>query len=274
MITYDMSYDEYHDRLGIRSSRLKRARTSMLHYREGSGGSNTSSRDVLKAIHCLVLEPHLFATEYAMYDGKRDPRVILYQGWLACNPGVAALKADEMERVQRTADAILRHPVAGPLLSGPGRSEVTITWQDGPSGLDCKARVDRLAGSPRADQTIVDLKGYGTPSPRETGRTAHRLGADLQAAHYRAGVYAETGWLARCMLVVYETTAPYDVAVYEIATSDLDRAAAERSLLLAQIASCEASGVWPGCASELEQLALPHYGGDEDVVVSDEVPSW
>jgi hypothetical protein len=59
--------------------------------------------------------------------------------------------------------------------------------------------------------------------------------------------------------VVVETSAPYAVAVYEIAPDALDLGASMMSDALSLIAECEDRGEWPGYATEVQSLNLPAW---------------
>jgi hypothetical protein len=260
------TYAEYDALPGVRASRLKLMAASPLHYRE-KVDEQTTNRGMLRAIHALLLEPALFRHEFIVYDGIR--RGEKYLSFAARHPGATILNLREIAQVQAVAQGILRHPVAGEILRMEGPTEETHTWTHEPTGLVCKARLDKRLDTPT---TIVDLKTYGTSDPRIIGNRVAALGAHIQAAHYCEGLAATLGCderEIRYLLIVAESSSPYDVAVVEL---DFDNALAlgrtERDRLMARLAECERTNNWPGRCPEIVPLELPAWadplleGGD------------
>jgi hypothetical protein len=262
-----MTYDEYDALPGIRSSDLKRMKDSPLHYHTQPEDDDTASRGMLRAIHCLVLEPWMFDEEFAIFYGRRAGKL-----WdecvLANRPkGATILSAKEHDIARAVSSAVLNHGVAGPFFEpGPAAaSEVTITWDHPGTGLGCKARLDRVALDDDCRPCILDLKSYGTTNGRAVGSRAAKLGAHVQLAHYVEGAAEGLGIEdVRCMIVSVETKPPYDVAVFE---AERDWALADgiaaRRVLMDRIAECTKSGVWPGRYDTIQKLLLPAWAEED-----------
>jgi len=253
---------------GVRSTHLRLlARRTPAHYRwaedhDEDGSDDTASRRWLRAVHCAVLQPEIYAAEYAVYPGRRVGAK--YDIWLQARPGIQALTEGEEAAVRGIAAALRAHPDAARILWGPGWSEVTRTWTDQPSRLTCRARLDRVI--PRVGQAQIcevwDLKTLGDASPIAVRWQVLRQRYDLQLAHYRAGILAGgRAQVAVCGLVVVEAGPPHDVGVYRFSEPALAAAELERQELLARIAECERSGQWPGACPEAIDLDL----ADDDV---------
>lgn len=249
---------------GVSSSRLKKMRDSPLHYAVNYN-KDSSNRAFLRAQHEALLRPDVYASTYAVCDVRRDTRTKAYQAWLEEHEGVTALTQDEADRIATLRDAVMAHPVAGPML-GRGVPEIPLYWTDPETGLDCKGRVDRIT---KTGRFVVDCKGYGTSDPRQIARRVVQLGAHIQAAHYCAGVEAVYGWRPRYYVVSYEQGPPWDVCVVELTEeSALLAGEMERRRLLQRVAECEASGRWPGRHEDVVELLLPPWawGDDEDMI--------
>lgn len=257
-----LDYADYSALRGVRASRLKLMAESPLHYREFED-VDTASRGKLRSIHAIVLEPE--NAQIAVFDGRRDERTAVYRDFLANHAGCTILNPAEYESVQRVRDGIYRHPIARGLLTAPGESEVTIEWDDHATGLACKARLDRLQdGAP----VIIDLKTYGTSDPRIIAQRVAKMGAHIQAAHYCDGLATVDQILPseiRYYLICVEERAPYDVCVVELEYDQaLAAGRAERDRLMARLAECTRTNVWPGRCPDIVPLDLPAWVGAED----------
>jgi|APSaa5957512622_1039677.scaffolds.fasta_scaffold44838_1 hypothetical protein len=278
---------------GIRSTHLKLlAKRTPLHYRhaaanEGTGWGDTASRIFLRAVHCAVLEPSVFASTYEICPHKRGAletpsgKPTKYGLWQQSRPGKLALSVGEATSIRAIVVSLRAHPDAARILWGPGWSEVERTWVDQPSGLTCKLKADRLImatlpgsetrmiemsqGHPPLHCEIWDLKTLGDASEHEVRWMLKKLRVPLQLAHYRAGMQARGAVVTRCGVVVVEDRAPHDVGVYVLDTGDLDDAEEQRQDLLARVAECERNDSWPGACPEMTTLPLdPEDLGDID----------
>ena len=251
-----MNYDEYAALPGIRFSRLKLIGRSPLHYRDHVD-TDTTSRGMLRAIHGLALEPDTFDADFAIYTGKVR-RGKAYDEFRAAHEGRTILNQREHDQAARVAGAILGHHIAGPLLSD-GKAEHSIQWVDGPTGIECKARLDFVAPGPM----VLDLKTYGTTDPRVIARRVVQLGAHVQAAHYVDGVatiYDVPAADVRYLLICAEDKPPFDVAVVELEHDGARLAGRHtRAQWMARLVECRASDEWPGRCPEIVPLDLPDY---------------
>lgn len=264
-----ITYDEYDAIPAVRSSDLRLALRSPLHYASGYSGEDTAQRSVLRAIHARVLEPAVYSTAWAVCPVRRDRRTKAYREWMQERPGVEALSTTDSETIEAIAAAIHAHPVAGPLLQRPGLSEHTVQWTDPQTGLACKARLDRVTTDDPSRPWIIDLKGYGTTDLRALARTVARNGAHVQASHYSHGLAATERVPRRqivSVLVVYETRPPYDVGVVRL-HPDGGRYAGDvqRKEAMEVIARAKRGVAHVGRLPELVDLDLPPWAwGDEE----------
>jgi hypothetical protein len=164
------------------------------------------------------------------------------------------VRADDMERIERMADAVLRHPVARRLLSGAS-IEAAAFWRDD-TGVECKALIDVVQ-----DLMIYDLKTTSDIGFDAFSSSAFRYGYHRQAAWYLDGAAAASG---RPFLgfgnIVVEKSAPFTVQVFHYADDAIARGRAENRANINLYAACKLANSWPG------------PGGDEPTTL--ELPRW
>ncbi|RSS11364.1 PD-(D/E)XK nuclease-like domain-containing protein [Streptomyces sp. WAC08401] len=177
--------------------------------------------------------------------------------------GAIPLLAHEGEQVQAMAEAIRRHPIAGPLFASKGVAERSIYWTHRDTGVRLRVRPDWLVVRP--DITlIVDLKTATDASPDGFSKSIESYSYHQQGALYIDGVQA-VGLApegARFLFVAQSKKPPYLVTVGELRDQDqeIGRARNERALRI--YADCTASGQWPdwtGPVTEIPQIGLPTW---------------
>jgi hypothetical protein len=236
----------------INWSTLKHMRVSPRHYLHAltAPHADTTSRAMGRALHTLVLEPQKFDAAYVVFDGDR--RGNAWKDFQALHEGKTILRAVEYDTVRRQADA------ARPLLP-PGEVEQVLRWTDPATGLQCKGIADHVGAG-----GLIDLKGTGRLDMFE--RLAVRDGFAHQLAFYRRALNdGKPGGDMPCRLLSVETLAPHDVALLTLSPTLLDWADRELSALLARVAACQDSGIWPGRYPDGGTLELPVWmSGDID----------
>ncbi len=256
----NLSYDDYAALPGVRSSDFKRLDISPKHYLV-KDDKDTASRKALRLAHLLALEPHLFERDFGINNDHRGSNV--YKLAAAANPDRTLIKSKNYDQARAVADAWLTNEATAPFLAMPGESEVTITWTDPATGIECKARLDWLIiDRPTASATVCDLKQYGTVVERDVADRVIKLMAHVQAAHYVAAAEAllGPGWDIRYVLLVAESGPPYDTAAFELhADGFLYAGQTKRDELLARLRECIDTDRWPGRHPEPVELDAPSY---------------
>lgn len=140
-----------------------------------------------------------------------------------------------------------------------GHIELTFVTHDPHTGLLLRARPDSILFEQRL---IIDLKSCHDASPEAFSRDALRMGYGLRAAAYIDAI-------ARCldedpsawafMWVCVEKSEPYPMAQYSASGDLLAHGQREYRKALDLVASCEATGTWPGYATSIQPLDLPEY---------------
>lgn len=214
--------------------------------------------DLGHAAHLLVLGegPELEVIDFPDWR-KKDAQIQRDEAYLA---GKVPLLVKDHEMVQEMAEAIRRHPIAGPLFTpGSGVAEQSIFWTDPATGVRCRVRPDWRRGP-----IAVDYKTIKDAAPDTISRAIKDRSYHQQDAFYIDGI--EAAGLApdgaRFVFVFQSKTAPYLITVRELTDQDRDigRARNERALRIYK--ECEATGVWPdwtGPVTEIPQIGMPSW---------------
>lgn len=252
-IIYDMSNEEYHSSPAISKSALDEFAKSPLHYWDRYINPDKPTRKpteamlIGSALHTLVLEPHKFEAEYAVYP-EFDKRTKLgkeeFIVWQHDNEGKIHISKEAYTDCQRMVDAIGKHPVARTLLDGSGKAETSIFWRYHKNlPIDCRCRPDYITPS----GIIVDLKTSLTASENGFKWKAYDMRYHVQAAFYGQGFKAAFGAFPEdFMFVAVEKTAPYLVSVQRATKEFIAEGHMEMEENLRGIAQCRVSGVYPG----------------------------
>ncbi|KUH38432.1 hypothetical protein ATE80_13195 [Streptomyces kanasensis] len=171
--------------------------------------------------------------------------------------GVPLLPA-EYDQVHAMADALRQHRLAAACFApGTGRPEVSLFWQDAPTGVMRRARLDWLRHPSGGRLVIPDYKTARDGSPEGIARAVAEHGYHQQAAWYLDGVRAlELDEAPAWLLVVQEKTPPYVVTVVELDAISLRIGAAKNRRALERYARCVETGQWPGYADDSTPLYL------------------
>lgn len=257
-----------YDRIkAINWSSLKHMHVSPLLYRRRleTPAEETADFIIGRAIHCLTLEPGRFAELFAEYDGVRRGKE--WTAWCSENPRTQALKPNEMERVKRSADALLRHRIAGPLIRSCRYEEVT-TWTDPETGLACKGRLDGIS-----PVTVIDLKKSGSATLKKFLRSAEDYLYHGQLAFYRDGAVCakKIDGTSPPWMIGVQDDEPYDVWPMELPEETLTAGRTLYRGLLRHLAMCIEADMWPGEVPDGAPWLLSKWaaGQSEDLSAED-----
>lgn len=249
-------FADYVRRPGVNFSLLKEMARSAKRYRFRAANpiEDTARLALGRATHTAVFESDRFAIEYAVFPGPRRAGKE-WDAFCAAHRGQTILNLDEYATALSMRDAVRAHPVAGPLLAS-GKPEQTVTWKDEETGLDCKGRIDWMAGSSSA---FCDLKTTTDIDADRFGALATRFGYHGQMAYYREGLLAN-GLEIDAKIIAVEADEPHDVAVFALANEDTLYAGEEMWRgALRRVADCQERGVWPGRYEAETLLILPPW---------------
>jgi len=218
-----------------------------------------------RAVHCLTLEPEVYATRYAVCDMRRDARTKAYQKWCAAHPGVDALTESEGAMVEAMARAVREHPKAGPLLFG-GRAEEVVTWTDPDTGIPCKGRLDLITSSYLVDLKTVEASGFRRA--KWASEVASRL-YHAQVAWYHDGAVAAgllspntaLPWIVRVKKAPSGEEGNYlhEAACDQLSERSYNAGRAVYRALVQQYAGCQAAGRWDIAYPDAGELEVPEW---------------
>ncbi|GGQ83408.1 PD-(D/E)XK nuclease-like domain-containing protein [Streptomyces flaveolus] len=262
----DLTAEEYHaDRTSVSSSGLRALLApgcpAQFKYDRDHPQPPKREFDLGHAAHLLVLGegPDLDPLPFDNYTTKaaREARDEAH------SMGAVPLLTHEWEQVQAMADAIRRHPIAGPLFTpGSGRAELSIFWTDPATGVRCRVRPDWLKELPGL-ALAVDYKTCRDASPDAVSRAIRDHSYHQQDALYTDGIWAALQPEdVRFVFVFQSKRAPYLVTVRELAQQDRDIGRARNERALRIYADCEATGIWPdwtGPVDAIPTISMPSY---------------
>ncbi len=241
---------------------LKELAKTPKHYRAWLSATEQHETSALlfgRALHALVLEPDLFAREWAQQPDFGDLRTKLGKerrdDWLSMHRGVTAVSADDWQRLQAMRDAVMAHPIAGKLFTG-GVAESTAIWTDPEHGLLCKARMDYYVAS---RGLVIDLKSTEDASESGFARSVATYRYHVQHAHYASAFQSLGHELRAFLFVAVEKTAPFAVNVHCIDADAEARGMELRDRDMATLSRCLQADVWPGYEPTIHRLALPRW---------------
>lgn len=139
-----------------------------------------------------------------------------------------------------------------------GKPEQTLIWREEP-GFWCRAKVDWLPDDPGAP--LWDLKTTGgRATPRNWGRIAFDVGADMQAVHYARGAEIIRGEppAGMCFAVV-EQKPPHGIRVFRITEAGREIGEAKCAEGRERWLQSVRSGEWPLYADEIVDIEPPAW---------------
>jgi len=226
--------EEYHARPGVSASMLKSMasgwRNFQAEYITRTAPRKESAAMALgTAVHAALLEPELFADEYAVIPEEcSDRRTTAYKQWAAKNGDRKTLSPSEAATIEQIKSAAWSDEIAEMLLRGAaGSTEGVYEWTEGPRETLCRMRFDKFA-----EPFIIDVKTTDDARPEAFAATVAKYRYDLQAAHYLTGLEGLTRQDLRFVFIAVETSSPYRCRCYELSESDLAAAHTQRRSLL------------------------------------------
>jgi hypothetical protein len=256
---------EYHARrLGVVSKgALDLIDRSPAHYHAWvTGEAEDEETDALafgRAFHCAILQPDVFAATYAVEPAFGDCRLkankTARDAWREEHAGRQLVSSADWERISGMAAAVRAHPIASKAFVG-GQPELTLSWKDETTGLQCKARADYYT---RKLGLCADLKSTQDASAEAFRKSVAKFRYHVQDALYRSGFHAVGAPLQHFLLVAVEKAAPYAVAVYQLDDDAVGRGYSASRRNIETMARCLETGVWPGYPTAIQPLDLPPW---------------
>lgn len=220
------------------------------------------------AVHCAVLEPERFATEYAVEPHfgecrasetttKEDAKAnkTRRDAWRAEHAGAILLDVADDAAIVGMVRSLRAHPRASKLLTG-GESELTLIWDDAETGLRCRARADYY----RRDLSVcIDLKTTEDARSEAFRKSVANYNYHRAAAFYEAGFAACGRPIDAFVFVAIEKKPPFAVKVFMLDDDAIRRGRASIRADIERLAECLELDQWPAYDDEIEVLSLPPW---------------
>lgn len=245
-----VSNDQYHaDHSRISHSMIEQFRRSPQVYRD-LYVTRTMRRDhpspamrLGSAVHCNVLEPHLYGSCVAVFRDGKTLESKAGAKFIADNPGKILLTEDQESFVSPMAESILSHPAVNKALASKDCvRENSVYWADDETGQRFRCKPDILL----PDHALVfDIKTAANVSEHSFVSQAASLGYHRQADWYCRGASAlYDRELFRFVHVVVGSNPPHECHCYFLDDSALSLADEQNTKTIRDIHDCHVSGRW------------------------------
>ena len=263
-----MPADIYHsDRDALSCSLLKPLLLSPAHFQVALTAAPKPSiaKDFGSLVHLLLLEPHLAASELAVYPGIGSARDPGFKAFLAANSHRLAVDEPTFAAAHRLAGKVSETRYRGRPLGRfveESMCEATIYFTEPTTGLRLRIRMDAYH-----PDISFDLKTTRHATPSAFARDAIDFGYDLQAFMYGLGRQLFEGRpTAPFVFIAAETAPPYSVGTFEAGASFIENGAAKLQACLTAFLACSATGYWPDLSGNttLEITPWQQFSAQQD----------
>ncbi|WP_206052593.1 PD-(D/E)XK nuclease-like domain-containing protein [Neptunomonas marina] len=114
--------------------------------------------DFGSALHCLLLEPHNFNSEFIIapdFNRRTNEGRTQWEAFQQEHDDKIIMTADEWRQLQIMQGSVMAHPTARWIFEQAGINEASIYWTDDETGELCRIRPDRILTN---HHIIVDVK--------------------------------------------------------------------------------------------------------------------
>lgn len=217
---------------------------------------DTPAKQLGRAAHCLVLEPHRWATRFAQApecDRRTKEGKQLWADFCQLNEGREVIKADIGQRAQEIAESVLSNRYAKSALLKAEMRELSVVTSL--FGTRFKARVDAYG-----EGIIVDLKTTaGSAGQDAFERSIWNYGYGLQAAAYCRALDSVHLPVKHYVFIVVESEPPHAVAVYRLKDELIQEFDARLDPLCRTYAECVSKRRWPGFPDGVREIGIPQW---------------
>lgn len=265
----------YHSSPGLSKSGIALIRECPAKYQWqyilGNRGETTKPMMIGDALHCLVLEPAIFTSRFAVspkFDGRTTAGKTGKAQFAAEHAGKIVLNEEEFAQIDAMTNAVHSHPAAAYLLGIGGISEESFFWRDEATNVLCKCRPDLRIPSKRI---LVDLKSTAKGAGADAfARTMLNMTYHIQAGHYLDGVSTVLQeQYDEFIFIAVEAEPPHLVAVYQLDRDSVEMGKREAQAMIRLYASCMREGYWHGYGDTIQTINLPRWAKEVEVAIYD-----
>lgn len=263
-VYHGVPFETYQAWKAVNHSSLKEIAKSPRHYRymlEQPPRPPSWAQQFGTIAHALMLEPSKSAA--LMVPAPINPKTgepfgrttKAWAEYAALHAGKLIVTDDEIETLKTMAKNAMANEDVAALMRAEGVSEVSIVWDD-PTGIRCKARIDRLITDPASytddparSLAFVDLKTTANAALGVFRRDAEAYGYFTANAMYRRACAAH-GYRGMGGIVALEAEGECDAVCYTI---DEDTAQVADALVegwLKTLKTCRERNDWPGLPNQ------------------------
>lgn len=257
-----LSFEEYCKCDGVNASLLKQFDRSPAHgqsYLRGLANEETDSMSFGVLAHRFALEPekalnHLVCRP--IVNGvEMDFRGKEGRAWRDAQLALGHRITTEQERkdIVGVVNAICTHPIARKLID-KSQSEVSL-FADWEQKVQRKCRIDLLPEG----NAIGDIKTTQDARPHAFARQMAALKYGLQGTYYMDICNALGMDKQVFLFIAVESTAPYNVAVYQLDRTDVEASRNHYRRLLDQFVDCLHTDNWPGYPTDIQTISMPAW---------------
>ncbi len=262
----DLDINEYHSSEGISSSGITLLidcpKRYFHKYVEKGKSDDTSSMQLGRAVHMLVLEPELFHKTYYLMQKSCDLRTKagkeeFAQAELDAHGRVIMRKGTWEEAVDM-ANSIKSSATWNKII--PGHVEHSVFWDAGIYNTRLRARPDFYN-----ETMIVDIKT--TDSIKGFSKSIHTYGYHRQAAMQIDGLKHHDGKQRFFGFMVVENKAPYLTACFVLNEQSVRQGRREYLDAAALYSECMSTSIWPGYEESFQEISIPIYAIQEETLI-------
>lgn len=261
----NVSNSDYHRSEPVGSTGLKRILQSPAHFRYPRKFDSTRAKETGNAIHCAVLEPERFVTDYVIVECE-DRQKPVYKAACKDTPKDRVFTSKEYENIAGMKKGVMRNPACRELIELPGRYELSLFTKCPVTGILVKVRYDKLTDS----GIPVDLKKTQDARRDAFGRAIYSYGYHISAALYMDAWEWQFGEKLDVMRwIAVEEQSPHAAMRYMPDEDALMIGRAKYTEALQIYANCLDRDEWPAY-DEPEEIGLPYYAyqKEDDVDLS------
>lgn len=175
------------------------------------------------AVHCRVLEPHLYESSIAVspkVDRRTKAGKEAYAEFVKVSEGKTVISELQDMAAFEMSNMVMEHTQARMLLEGAKYEQEYFYDYEGAS---CKAKIDAVKLGKidnKYDDIVIDIKTTIDASPSGFSKQSANFNYHMQMAWYAHAI--GSSWReCNCYVIAVENTAPYSVAVYKYPTEVL-----------------------------------------------------
>lgn len=210
-----------------------------------------------QAFHLAILEPEEFAKRVEWWEKHKTTTSKPFQeADAAMEERMLLCPSVWKEQLVDTLDAILANTDTRAMLELPGDNEVTLVWTDEETGIECKARLDRIATC----GILIDFKSARDASEQGFRKSVQDFGYHVQEAFYRDGYKAVFGEEAAAFAFpLVEKEDPYLTNLCQLDPEAVDAGRYIYKRNLRRYADCLEKNHFPGYGAGTKTIKLDKW---------------